>query len=146
MSGTAPNRIFNIEWRAVYFAAPTNTANFELRLYESQDRFDVIYGSVANGNTSATAGMQSIDTCFAQYLLQRLGWSAYGRLDERSSRYANANADTNCHGDGYRNRHCYGYAYCYRYRDSHSNGHSDSHGNAYAYAHADSKTYTYTKV
>ena len=32
VSGTAPNRIFNIEWRAVYFADHTQTANFEIRL------------------------------------------------------------------------------------------------------------------
>ena len=45
VSGTAPNRIFNIEWRTVYFADPTTTANYELRLYEGgQSRFDVIYG------------------------------------------------------------------------------------------------------
>ena len=52
MSGTAPNRIFNIEWRTVYFAAPTTTANHELRLYEGQSRFDVIYGTLASGNTA----------------------------------------------------------------------------------------------
>ena len=67
VTGSAPNRIFNIEWRAVYFADPTSTANFELRLYEGQSRFDVVYGDTANGNTSATAGVQSNDTCFAQY-------------------------------------------------------------------------------
>ena len=43
ISGTAPNRIFNIEWRAQYFPG-SGTANFELRLYEGQSRFDVIYG------------------------------------------------------------------------------------------------------
>ena len=55
ISGTAPNRIFNIEWRAQYFPG-SGSANFELRLYEGQSRFDVIYGTVDNGNTSATAG------------------------------------------------------------------------------------------
>src|SRR5207302_1932953 len=34
VSGTAPNRIFNIEWRAVYFNATGSSANFEARLYE----------------------------------------------------------------------------------------------------------------
>src|SRR5205814_5617011 len=57
ISGTAPNRIFNVEWRAQYFPG-TGTANFELRLYEGQTRFDVIYGTVTNGNASATAGVQ----------------------------------------------------------------------------------------
>ena len=46
VSGTAPNRIFNIEWRAQYFP-DTGTANHELRLYEGQTRFDVIYGTVS---------------------------------------------------------------------------------------------------
>ena len=51
ITGSAPNRIFNIEWRAQYFPN-TGTANLELRLYEGQTRFDVIYGTVDNGNTS----------------------------------------------------------------------------------------------
>src|SRR6266478_4732592 len=61
VSGTAPNRILNIEWRAQYFPG-SGSANFELRLYEGQTRFDVIYGTVSNGNTSATAGVQRDDT------------------------------------------------------------------------------------
>ena len=58
LSGTSPNRIFNIEWRTVYFADVTTTANYELRLYEGQTRFDVVYGATAIGNTSATAGVE----------------------------------------------------------------------------------------
>src|SRR5207248_11672609 len=58
VSGTAPNRIFNIEWRAVYYSPNSQVANYELRLYEGQTRFDVIYGTVTNGNISATAGVQ----------------------------------------------------------------------------------------
>ena len=81
VSGTAPNRIFNIEWRAVYMDDPDQKANFELRLYEGQNRFDVIYGTLEEGNSGATAGVQSCDTCFAEYLLQRLRWIAYRRLD-----------------------------------------------------------------
>lgn len=53
ISGTAPNRIFNIEWRARHCCsggAPTE--NFEVRLYESQNRFDVIYGTVSPGSSS----------------------------------------------------------------------------------------------
>jgi hypothetical protein len=50
ISGNAPNRIFNIEWRAQYYPG-VGTANFELRLYEGQPRFDLIYGTVTNGNT-----------------------------------------------------------------------------------------------
>jgi hypothetical protein len=57
ISGSAPNRIFNIEWRATYLANSL-PANFEIRLYEGQARFDIIYATV-NGGTSATAGIQS---------------------------------------------------------------------------------------
>src|SRR2546423_3792877 len=76
VSGTAPNRIFNIEWRAVYFANTALQANHELRLYEGQTRFDVIYGTVANGNTSATAGVQKNDTVFTQYFCNGSGGAA----------------------------------------------------------------------
>src|SRR5438552_907422 len=77
ISGTAPNRIFNIEWRAQYFPG-TGTANFEIRLYEGQTRFDVIYGTVTNGNTSATAGVQKNDTAFDQYFCNGVGRAAMG--------------------------------------------------------------------
>ena len=40
---------------AQYFPG-TGTANFELRLYEGQTRFDVIYGTVTNGNTIGNGG------------------------------------------------------------------------------------------
>ncbi len=57
VSGSAPNRVFNIEWRAVYYFGG-GTANFEVRLYEAQPQFDVIYGIVGQGGSSATVGVQ----------------------------------------------------------------------------------------
>ena len=78
ISGTAPNRIFNIEWRAQYFPG-SGSAGFELRLYEGQTRFDVIYGTVTNGNTSATAGVQKNDTAFDQYFCNGAGHACYWR-------------------------------------------------------------------
>src|SRR5207249_11675485 len=77
VSGSAPNRIFNIEWRSQYFPGSGN-ANLELRLYEGQLRFDVIYGTVTNGNTSATAGVQRDDTIFTQYFCNGSGGAASG--------------------------------------------------------------------
>ena len=77
ISGTAPNRIFNIEWRAQYFPG-SGSAGFELRLYEGQLRFDVIYGTVTNGNTSATAGVQRDNTFFTQYFCNGSGGAATG--------------------------------------------------------------------
>jgi hypothetical protein len=76
-SGTAPNRIFNIEWRTQYYPG-TGTANFELRLYEGQTHFDVIYGTLTNANTSATAGVQKNDTTFDQYFCNGSGGAASG--------------------------------------------------------------------
>src|SRR5207253_2272110 len=51
VSGTAPNRVFNIEWRTVLFANTSATQNFEARLFENDPnkRFDVIIGAL---NTS----------------------------------------------------------------------------------------------
>ena len=110
ISGTAPNRIFNIEWRAQYFPG-SGSAGFELRLYEGQPRFDVIYGTVTNGNTSATAGVQRDNTFFTQVLLQRLRWcgdwrtklflypgtlpNSYAICHSESNSYIHANAYTN---------------------------------------------------
>ena len=77
ISGTAPNRIFNIEWRNQYYPG-SGTANFELRLYEGQARFDVIYGQVDNGNTSSTAGVQRDSATFTQYFCTGAGGAAIG--------------------------------------------------------------------
>jgi hypothetical protein len=76
VSGSAPNRIFNIEWRAQYYPGSGN-ANFEVRLYEGQSRFDVIYGALTNGNTSATAGVQKVSD-FDQYFCNGSGGAATG--------------------------------------------------------------------
>ena len=56
----------------------SGSAGFELRLYEGQHRFDVIYGTVTNGNTSATAGVQKDDTTFDQYFCNGSGAAATG--------------------------------------------------------------------
>ena len=93
ISGTAPNRIFNIEWRAQYFPG-SGSAGFELRLYEGQTRFDVIYGTVTSGNTSATAGVQKNDTAFDQYFCNGAGHACYWRakLHPDTVHIADANA------------------------------------------------------
>jgi len=74
LSGTAPNRIFNIEWRAVYYtdtnpvSGTSQQANFEIRLYEGTPRFDVIYGAVDQGGNPGTVGVQqSNDAGYTQY-------------------------------------------------------------------------------
>jgi Right handed beta helix region len=60
ISGTAPNRIFNVEWHVVYRQGDTQTADFEVRLYENDPnkRFDVIYGSISGPTNYDSAGVQ----------------------------------------------------------------------------------------
>ncbi len=55
VSNTAPNRIFNIEWRAVHFSGGA-AANFQVRLYEDGSRVEYIYA--AGTGASATIGAQ----------------------------------------------------------------------------------------
>jgi hypothetical protein len=64
----APNRIFNIEWRAVYFSANTSGANFEVRSYEATGAINFIYGEVANAGISASVGVQrDTGSAFTQF-------------------------------------------------------------------------------
>lgn len=60
ISGIAPNRIFNIEWRASYYhpGGRGNPVNFEVRLYENLSRFDLVYGTLNGSGPSATVGSQ----------------------------------------------------------------------------------------
>jgi hypothetical protein len=48
VTGSAPNRIFNIEWRTVLYTDDTAPQNFEVRLYENDpnQRFDVLLGTL----------------------------------------------------------------------------------------------------
>jgi len=78
VTGTAPNRIFNIEWRASYFDFPDQSANFELKLYEGQTRFDVIYGVMGQGNLGSSAGVQQSLTSSTQYYCDDSGGAATG--------------------------------------------------------------------
>jgi len=57
--GTAPNRTFVIEWRAVYFAAATQSINFSVLFYEGQSFYDVVYNNIPLAGASATVGVQN---------------------------------------------------------------------------------------
>src|ERR1043165_3863693 len=73
LSGTAPNRVFNIEWRSVLYNNTAQQADFEVRLYENQTqgqeqgRFDVIYGQVDQSGSSGTVGVQHGGTGDSRY-------------------------------------------------------------------------------
>ena len=107
----------------------------------------MIYGTVTNGNLSATAGVQRDNTCFTQDLLQRLRWSAYW-LDDPWSRYAYpdvhtyGDGDSYCNGDTYRNSHCNSYCDCHGDFHSHFHPNYDSTTNSDIYAYGYSDAYT----
>lgn len=69
VSGTPPNRIFNIEWHVVSREDDSLTGNFEVRLYEndSNNRFDVIYGVIERQSGGyVSAGVQGSTGFFSQ--------------------------------------------------------------------------------
>jgi hypothetical protein len=73
ISGSAPNRIFNIEWRARKYRSVGNydPVHFEIRLYENSTTFEVIYGAVSAGAVDVTAGVQrDIGSRYTQYSCQ----------------------------------------------------------------------------
>jgi hypothetical protein len=82
-NGSSPNRIFNIEWRA-QLIENNATVNFEVRLYEDQSRFDIVYGNL-NGNVNNAAvgiqaGLGSYSTNYANYSCNSGGLTNYMQL------------------------------------------------------------------
>jgi len=60
ITGIAPNRVFNIEWRALLTAGTIgDDINFTIRLFEDMSgRVEIIYGDVASDGSGATVGVQ----------------------------------------------------------------------------------------
>ncbi len=67
VSGTAPNRIWNLEWRANLCCNPSIAVNFETRFYEGSNRVDVIYGNVLGGGAGQTIGIERDMGAFTQH-------------------------------------------------------------------------------
>jgi hypothetical protein len=65
-SGLAPSRVFNVEWRTRYYSGSGN-AGFQLRLFENNQQFEVIYGAMAEGGSDATVGVQHTSLSPVQY-------------------------------------------------------------------------------
>ena len=57
LTGSAPNRVFNIEWRAGFYDGGSLN-DFEIRFYEGQNRFDIIYGTLNGNGDTVTAAIQ----------------------------------------------------------------------------------------
>jgi subtilisin family serine protease len=65
-SGNAPNRVFNIEWRAICLSTGL-PVNFEVRLYEGSTRIDIVYGTLNETGANATVGIQKDSARFILY-------------------------------------------------------------------------------
>ncbi|MFZ4575378.1 MAG: hypothetical protein ACOYN0_13345, partial [Phycisphaerales bacterium] len=65
-TGIAPNRVFNIEWRSVYYSGG-GASNFEVRLFEDASRFEIVYGTADQLGNSATVGVQHSSGISRQY-------------------------------------------------------------------------------
>jgi hypothetical protein len=71
VTGAAPNRFFDIEWRAVHAADPAAPANFQVRLFENtlqNEDFQIVFGVLGGGGTSATAGVQCNNGSYVQQI------------------------------------------------------------------------------
>lgn len=66
LSGVGPNQIFNIEWRNTYFGR-SGSADWEIRLYEGQQKFDLLFASTADSALSETIGVQQDLGDFTQF-------------------------------------------------------------------------------
>ncbi|MEO8286548.1 MAG: S-layer homology domain-containing protein [Chloroflexota bacterium] len=69
VSGSAPNRIFNIEYRACTGTNSTcmGYVNLEVRLYEGRSRFDMLYATVAGSETTTVGVQKGTGTRYTQF-------------------------------------------------------------------------------
>jgi hypothetical protein len=86
--GTAPNRVFIIEWRTSYFGNNDQEAFFEVQLEETTNEIYMVYGQTRDNGATATAGIQQAygTTNFLQYsynqaILTNENAVRYGVLD-----------------------------------------------------------------
>jgi hypothetical protein len=72
VSGIAPNRIFNIEWRVVFCCGNSGPPEeiFEVRLFEGAQHFDIIYGTITTSGDQTTVGVQKDNADFTQFEFQ----------------------------------------------------------------------------
>ncbi len=57
VSGSAPTRVFNVEWRAMYIDNG-GPVDIEARLFEGSSRFDLVYNQIDEQGGGATVGVQ----------------------------------------------------------------------------------------
>ncbi len=66
-SGSAPNRIFNIQWVGILFGSNHEAVNFEARLHEGTGVFDFVYGGGIMFGDNGSVGIQDGGSQFVSY-------------------------------------------------------------------------------
>jgi hypothetical protein len=66
VTGTAPNRTYILEWRTEVLNNGGSPANFEIKLHENTNQFEIVYGTVVNGTSDYTIGVQRDAINFTQ--------------------------------------------------------------------------------
>ena len=98
-TGTAPNRVFRVEYRTIYFGetSATPTLNYEVNLYESgSPAFDYTYGLVNSTTTTGritSIGVQQNTTLFTQFACDTTGQSPPVATGQKLTAYTPSRAD-----------------------------------------------------
>lgn len=80
VTGIAPDRIFNVEWRTQYFATSQHTAQFEVRLHEGTNTIDFLYAHTSYPGWHAAIGLQDGNTRSVTYACYVQSGSTYPGL------------------------------------------------------------------
>jgi hypothetical protein len=69
VTGTAPNRVLNVEWRACLYSETgcRGTVNFEVRFTEGSSDISFVYGPVSAIGEDATIGVQDGEGSYTEY-------------------------------------------------------------------------------
>jgi hypothetical protein len=115
-TGTAPNRVFRVEYRTTYFGetSATPTLDYEVNLYENgSPAFDYTYGLI-NGTTTTgritSIGVQKNTTLFTQYACDTTGQTPPVATGQKLTASARIVRIAHAYRNAYRNSYSVGYA------------------------------------
>ncbi|MEO8285537.1 MAG: S-layer homology domain-containing protein [Chloroflexota bacterium] len=73
VSGSAPNRLFYVEWRALLFGSNHETVDYEIRFHENSDHFEFVYGVGVMFGYNTVIGVQDGGAHFTEYACNVVG-------------------------------------------------------------------------
>ncbi|MEY4521442.1 MAG: hypothetical protein RIT10_627, partial [Bacteroidota bacterium] len=57
LTGSAPNRVLTIQWKVAYAANATTGFSYQIKLYETSNKIEYLYGAVPGSPQSASVGL-----------------------------------------------------------------------------------------